>query len=889
MNPPTIPLVAPMRILAVSTLLIGLLPSLSTAAPPALTFERDVRGIFKAHCFECHGETDKLKGGLDLRLKRFLIAGGESGASIVVGKPGESLLIDRVATGEMPPGKDSKKLTPEQIAVLRKWIATGASTARPEPKTLGRGFQFTDDDREFWAFQPVRRPQPPTVRETGRIRNPVDLFIQSQLEAAGHGLAGSASRPTLLRRATFDLLGLPPTPAQQRRFLSDTAAGAWERLIDRLLASPHYGERWGRHWLDAAGYADSEGVTNTDPQRKWAWKFRDGVIAAHNADQPWNRFLVEQLAGDELVKPPYLNLTAEQIRLLTLTGFLRTAPDGTAGSNNVANRNQVIAETLKVVSTSILGLTVGCAQCHNHRYDPIPQVDYYRLRAIFEPALNVARWKKPGSRLISLYTDDNKSEAAKIESKAKKIDAERTAKQNVFIQQTFDKEVAKLPEAIRKKAREARKTAAKKRTPEQLALLKKYPSLNVSAGSLYLYDQKAANTLKAIAKRATDLRATKPEQTYIRVLTEDSGAVPVTKVFFRGDINQPREPVTPSDLSILAVTTTAPVELPANDKAITSTGRRLAWAKRLTNGKHPLVTRVIVNRSWMHHFGRGLAPTPGDLGTLGIRPTHPRLLDWLATEFLRQGWSLKQLHRLLMTSATYRQPTTGPAQLLAADPDNRLLGRMSLRRLDAESLRDAVLATSGSLVTTPNGPPVPVMADRVGQWVIGKENLNAGRPGSVIDMRGSEFRRSIWVEVRRSRPLGVLDSFDRPAMEPNCTERVSTTVSSQSLMMMNSDFVVAQSVRFARRLESEAGDQPADQIRLAWRLAYGQPPLKIDLEAAIAFLEQQTELFIAQAATADKKKGDAAAQKARRDQATGQALGVFCQALLASNRFLYID
>jgi len=878
-----------MRILAVSTLLIGLLPPPAPGAAPALTFERDVRSIFKAHCFECHGETDKLKGGLDLRLKRFLVAGGESGAAIVVGKPGESLLIDRVAAGEMPPEKDSKKLTPEQIAVLRKWIAAGAATARPEPKTLARGFQFSDDDREFWAFQPIGRPQLPRVRKTDRIRNPVDLFVQAQLEAAGYGLAGSASKPTLLRRATFDLLGLPPTPAQQRRFLADTAAGAWERLVDRLLGSPHYGERWGRHWLDAAGYADSEGVTNTDPQRKWAWQYRDWVIAAHNADRPWNRFLVEQLAGDELVKPPYQNLAAEQIRLLTATGFLRTAPDGTAGSNNAANRNQVVAETLKVVSTAILGLTVGCAQCHNHRYDPIPQVDYYRLRAIFEPALNVARWKRPGGRLISLYTEANKSEAAKIESEAKKIDTERTGKQNVFIQQTFDKEVAKLPEGIRNQAREARKTDAKKRTPAQLALLKKFPSLNVSAGSLYLYDQKAADTLKAIAKRATDLRTTKPEQTYIRVLTEDSGAVPVTKVFFRGDISQPREQVTPSDLSILAVTTTAPVDLPANDKAITSTGRRLAWAKRLTDGKHPLVTRVIVNRSWMHHFGRGLAPTPGDLGMLGIRPTHPRLLDWLATEFTRQGWSLKQLHRLMMTSATYRQPTTGPAQLLSADPDNRLLGRMSLRRLDAESLRDAVLATSGSLVNTSNGAPVPVMADRVGQWVIGKENLNAGRPGSVIDMQGGQYRRSVWVEVRRSRPLAVLDSFDRPAMEPNCTERVSTTVSSQSLLMMNSDFVVTQSVRFARRLETDAGDQRDGQIGLAWRLAYGHPPSEADVQAANAFLDQQTELFIARAGTADKKKGDAAARKARRDQAAGQALGVFCQALLASNRFLYID
>jgi len=878
-----------MRLLALSTVLLGLLPTLASAAAPALTFERDIRGIFKAHCFECHGETGELKGKLDLRLKRFLVAGGDSGAVIVAGKPEASLLIERVTAGEMPPGKNSKKLTPAQIDVLRRWITAGAPTARPEPQTLDRGFQFTELDLEFWSFQPIRRPPLPQVKQAAAIRNGLDHFVQARLEAAGRSLAPSAPKQTLLRRATFDLLGLPPTLAQQRRFQADTAPGAWARLIERLLGSPHYGERWGRHWLDAAGYADSEGVTNTDPQRKWAWRYRDWAIDAHNADVPWNRFLVEQLAGDELVKPPYKDLSPQQVRLLTATGYLRTAPDGTAGTNNAANRNQVIAETLNVVSTSILGLTVGCAQCHNHRYDPIPQVDYYRMRAIFEPALNVTRWKQPGSRVVSLYTDANKAEAARIETEAKKIDAERTSKQTVFIQSTFDKEVAKLPEPIRPKAREARKTDAKKRTPEQTELLKKYPSLNVSAGSLYLYDSKAADVLKKIAKRASELRATKPSQSFIRVLTEDSGAVPVTKIFFRGDINQPRDEVAPADLSILAVTTTAPVTLPKNDKAISSTGRRLAWARRLTDGKHPLVARVIVNRTWMHHFGRGLAPTPGDLGWLGIRPTHPELIDWLATEFTHRGWSLKQLHRLLMTSATYRQPATVPARLHAEDPDNRLLGRMPLRRLDAESLRDAVLATSGSLVPSRNGPPIPVMADRVGQWVIGKENLNAGRPGALIGMKGAQFRRSVWVEVRRSRPLAVLDSFDRPPMTPNCTERVSTTVSSQSLLMMNSDFIVTQSVRFARRLEAEAGEELDAQLRLAWQLAFGIRPAESTVRTAVRFVRQQTDLFIAQAVTADKKEGDAAAQVARRKQAAGQALGVFCQSLLASNLFLYID
>lgn len=850
---------------------------LAAAAPPALTFESHVRGIFKAHCFECHGEATELKGGLDLRLKRFLLAGGESGPSIVPGRPDQSRLIERVTTGEMPPGKSSTKLTPEQIALLRRWIRDGAATAGAEPKSLAHGFQFTSEDRAYWAFQPVRRPPLPKLQNDSRVRNGIDVFVQRRLEQAGKGLGAPASRQALLRRLGLDLLGLPPTPVEQAGFLADEAPDAWQRLIERLLANAHYGERWGRHWLDAAGYADSEGISNSDPERKWAWRYRDWVIDAHNADLPWDRFLVEQLAGDELVKPPYKDLPLPQIDLLIASGFLRNAPDGTGNANSSANRNRVVAETIKIVSTSILGLTVGCAQCHNHRYDPIPQADYYRLRAILEPALDVTQWKQPAKRLVSLYTDDDKTAAAKIEAEAKKIDAQRSKKQGQYIQQTFDKEVAKLPESLRKRARAARKTAEKKRTAAQKMLLKEHPSLNVSAGSLYLFDAKAAEDLKQIAKRATDLRATKPRETFVRVLAEVPGQVPVTKLFFRGDIAQPRQELQPSDLSILAVTTEHPVAIPANNDQLPSTGRRLSWARQLTSGSHPLVARVIVNRAWAHHFGRGLVPTVGDFGTLGLKPTHPRLLDWLADEFIRGGWRLKKLHRLILNSATYRQSSIGSSQQMAGDPDNNLLGRMPLRRLDAESLRDSVLAASGSLNLNRYGPPVPIMADRVGQWVIGKENLNAGRPGAVVDMKGEQFRRSIWIQVRRSRPLAVFDTFDRPAMEPNCTERVETTVSSQSLMMMNGDFIVSQSRQLARRLVSEVGEEVPAQVRHAWRLVFAAEATDEEISEATTFLAEQTKLLAAAATEKDKPR------------AAADALAVFCQALLSSNRFLYID
>ena len=863
-----------MRLSPLLILLVLVLPA--SAADRPLTFERHVRPILKAHCFDCHGEGSKLKAGLDLRLARLIKTGGESGAAIEPGRPAASLLIERVTAGEMPPG-ESKKLTAEQIAVLSRWIAAGARTIGPEPEKLATGFQFSDADRRFWAWQPVVRPPLPTLEDSSRVRNPIDLFVQARLAAAGHRPAADAARRTLLRRACLDLLGLPPTLDQLDRFQADRSPGAWQRLVDRLLASPHHGERWGRHWLDAAGYADSEGVSNTDPVRKWAWQYRDWVIDAHNADQAWDRFLVEQLAGDELVKPPYTNLPPERLRLLTATGYLRNAPDGTVGDDSAAARNQVMAETIKIVSTSLLGLTVGCAQCHNHRYDPIPQADYYRLRAILEPALNVAAWKKPAQRLVTLYTDADRAEAAKIEVEAKKIDAERSKKQEQYIQQTFDQEVAKLAEDLRQPARQARETPAAKRTDEQKTLLKTHPSLNVSAGSLYLYDPKAADKLKAIAKRAGDLRATKPAEMFVRVLAEVPGQVPTTRLFFRGDIGQPREELQPAGLSILAAATSRDAVIAKNDERQPSTGRRLAWARRLTDGRHPLVARVIVNRAWMHHFGRGLVSTPGDFGALGQLPSHPELLDWLAGEFVATGWSLKRLHRLILTSTTYRQSSLGSPELVVADPDNRLLGRMSFRRLDAEALRDSMLSVSGSLNTKRYGPPVPIMADRVGQWVIGKENLNAGRPGAAIAMNGEEFRRSIWVQVRRSRPLGVLDTFDRPAMQPNCTERVWTTVSSQSLMMMNSDLVVSQSERFAARLRARAGEDTAAQVRLAWQLAFVAEATDEETSEAVAFLDDQEKLFADAAAKDDKPK---AAQR---------ALAVFCQALLSSNRFLYVD
>ncbi|HCD02275.1 MAG TPA: hypothetical protein DER64_17305, partial [Planctomycetaceae bacterium] len=763
-------------------LAIGVVGGSIVSAAEPVTFEKHVRPILKTHCFLCHGESSVAKGKLDLRLRRWLVRGGESGAAIVAGQPDESYLLDRISLGEMPPGE--KRLTSEEIEVIRKWIAAGAVTARPEPETIEGGNYLSEEDRSFWSFQPVRRPAVPVVGNSHQLRTPIDAFLLKRLEERGLAMSDPATRAVLVRRVTFDLVGLPPTPEQVRRFVEDQEPGAWQRLVQRLMASPRYGERWGRHWLDAAGYADSEGYSDDDRIRPSAFRFRDYVIRSFNEDQPFDKFVVQQLAGDELVPPPGQTLSPEQIEALAATGFLRMAPDGTGSGGVVAvvARNEVVADTIRIVSTSLLGLTVGCARCHDHRYDPISQADYYRIRAIFEPALDPKSWRTPDGRKLSLYTDSDRAEKKRIEAEAVKVDQEKKKKTEFYITRTLEEELLLVPEGVRKPLQTAYRLASGKRSDEQKTLLKKYPSVaNISAGSLYLYDrrrdvragkldaerkqkekrflaetrkanpgvkvtaaslaklnpraaaeleadrktairlrsEKAAADLKTFAARAEEIRARIPNEGFLRALTEVPGKVPATFVFYRGDHQQPQQKVEPGELSV--VNLHVPVKLPVNDKAVPTTGRRLAYARHLVSGRHPLVARVIVNRIWMHHFGRGLVSSPGDFGVLGERPTHPGLLDWLADEFVRSGWQIKRLHRLILDSWAFRQSSSRTLELDRIDPDNLLVGRMSIRRLESEALRDAILAISGSMNSGMFGQPVSVMEDAVGQIVLGKE------------------------------------------------------------------------------------------------------------------------------------------------------------------------
>ncbi len=895
----------------VAVVVLFLIGRPASGAEP-VTFEQHVRPVLKAYCLDCHGAGEKMPGGLDLRLKRFAVAGGKSGPAVVPKEPGKSLLLERMKSGEMPPGE--KKVPPELIAVIEKWIAAGAPTLRDEPATLPPGLGITADERAYWFYQPLRRPVVPEIRNPkSAIRNPIDAFVLAKLRERGLDLNPEADRATLIRRATFDLTGLPPAPAEIDAFVKDAAPDAYDKLLDRLLASPAYGERWGRHWLDAAGYADSDGDGNTDTVRPFAWRYRDYVIRALNADKPLDRFVIEQLAGDELLARPWTNLKPEQIDLLAATGFLRTAPDGTA--SGATDAEQVMIDTLKIVTSSLLGTSVGCAQCHDHRYDPIPQRDYYQLRAVFEPALDPGKWRRSGERLVSLYTDADRAKAAAIEAEAAKMQAEFNQKQATAVRAAFEKELEKFPVDERVALQIAFGTAEAQRTEEQKRLVASNPKLNLTPGVLYQYNAKAADELKAMQEKISAKRAERPAEGFVAVMAEVPGRVPVTKLFHRGDARQPKGPdLAPADLTIAAPEGKR-FEVAAPGAGTPTTGRRLAWAKHLTDGTHPLFGRVMANRIWLNHFGRGIVDTPGEFGKLGQLPTHPELLDWLACEladpspqppppgregekeggrtgkderaplsslsppsFLGTGagglgsseaWSLKRLHKLIMTSATYRQSSKRDPAKDAADRGNALYGRFPVRRLEAEAVRDRILVTAGRLDLAPFGPPVAVVEDATGQIITPDD-----KP-----------RRSVYLQVRRSKPIAFLSAFDAATIDPNCDRRNATTTAPQALMLLNSEFVRKQAGHFAARVNHEAAteflrgwwngtapDPVALRVTAAWRLAYLRPPTADELRFATTFLKNQALVLRANVPHPDFA-----------------ALTNLCQQLLASNEFLYVD
>jgi hypothetical protein len=867
-----------------------LLPVASRSAEeksPANTpiFEKDIMPILQAKCLRCHG-AEQQKADLDLRTKTTLLKGGESGTAISPGSAERSTLWVKVAADKMPPGMN--KLTEAEKELIRTWLETGArdnGTAVVAEANTDR--QITDAERQFWAFQKPIRSAIPAVQHTERVRNPIDAFILAALEKTGLTLSPEADRLVLLRRAYLDLIGLPPSPRAIEEYQADTADDAYERLIDRLLASHHFGERWARHWLDVAGYADSEGILDADYVRTAAWRYRDYVIRALNQDKPYDRFLKEQLAGDELVDYWTAYRTQQELRpevleAIIATGYIRCASD-TSRPDFVNIKNapgyyyQTLDDTVKIVASSLLGLTVQCAKCHSHKYDPIPQSDYYRIQAIFMSGYRPYQWVPQVERRRQEATEVQEKEAnehnAKIDAAIAPLRKQLTDFQQQYSERLFQERLAQLPEVIREDVRTALYAEAAKRTEVQKYLAEKFQKdlrpeprvLDRTLEAKYPEYKSKRQPLEAAIRVEDAKRRTFAE---IRAFYDLPGEAK-THLLRRGDYLNPGPEVQPGVLSVVAATQPFTWTPPPKDSP--SSGRRRAFAEWLTQPDHPLTARVLVNRLWLHHFGEGLVATADNFGHAGAPPSHPQLLDWLATEFVARGWSLKALHRLILTSSTYRQTSmfdpVAQATAKQVDPENRLLWRQRLRRLEAEVLRDAILSVSGTLNRQMFGPPVPMQRQPNGEVT------------TPADASG--LRRSIYLQIRRSQPLTLLQVFDQPVMETNCTHRATSTVSSQALTLLNSDFLMRQAEAFAMRVLRENPSAPA---AYALQLALARRATETERLLFANFLETQALRYV-QA----RIGGPAPTTSALQGEARQRELADLCQMLLSSNEFAYVD
>lgn len=847
------------------------------SAETPIYYETEIRPILKANCFHCHGEEEHPQGGLDLRLVRLMRVGGESGPSLVDRDPSASVLWQRIESDEMPEGP--KKLSASQKAIIRRWIEQGAMTRHEEP-TDPEAARFTREELSHWAFQPIQKPAVPESDE-----HPVDAFLLDALHRWGvEDFSPTADRRTLIRRLTLNLHGLPPTPDEVQDFLQDASDDAYERVVDRLLASPRYGERWGRHWLDVAGYAETNGNSGTDRARPFAWKYRDYVIDSLNRDKPYDQFLREQIAGDELAPRPWNLTDPRTIELLTATGFLRMAPDVTEELDTRTDRNQAIADVIKVVSSAAMGLTLGCAQCHDHRYDPIPQADYYRFRAVFDPAFNLDQWKKPGERLIDATSPADNARAEEIEAEAMRLDEALARERRDHATGIYNRLKDGLPDDERDAVIAAVHAPDDKLTEEQKELRIKYPmvkTIEFVDGFLEEYDRpqwtKFEDRKKAIAK----LRDTKPQRNMLMIPAENADVAVETRLFFRGDPDQPKQAVTPGDLIAVSQRRESSDLQPAPGIE-GSTGRRLALAERLTDGQHPLTARVIVNRVWLLHFGQGLVNTPGEFGINGERPSHPELLDWLASTFMEEGWSLKRLHKQLLMTRAYRQTSLRRPNVEQFDVDNRLLSRMNVRRLEAEAVRDSLLAVAGLLNPQMYGPSVPVTEDDLGRGVFGSREVR-GFSAIVPVAKDQQLRRSLYAEGVRGSPLTMLATFDMPVMQPNCDLRRNSTAPPQSLLFLNDEEVVHLADQLTERLWAER-ENDSERIDRAFELLYSAIPSDDERAIMLSFLTGQTEYF----RTHGSEEWLKSVEQWPHAPAM-RAMAALCQTLMSANRFLYVD
>jgi cytochrome c553 len=780
------------------------------------SLEQNARALLEAKCFACHG--DVRTSGLDMRQPETLLKGGSRGPAVVPGRAEESLLyraVRRDGELQMPPGRES--LTGSEVALLRDWINAGARwDTTAESRTAATP--------SWWSFKKPVRPAVPHFKGTERARNPIDAFILARLEENNLHPAPPAGRRTLIRRAFFDLHGLPPTPQQVEEFVSDKSPDAYEKLIDRLLESPRYGERWGRYWLDLVRYADTSGF-ETDHFYVNAWRYRDYVIESFNNDKAYDIFIKEQIAADEIwstnmdlegtLRLPEEKEINVRRRIGTSLFTLGAFPiEYTYYGDQY--RAEWAADAVDTVGAAFLGLTVACARCHDHKFDPISQREYYRMTALFYgsverelplvslfdiqtntrnfPLLNQARILKQMARRGG-GTRENDEGDEKEKAAAAEQDKDNTTKDS------------------------PRARAAKENTGDDVNR-----GASTHAGS---QDSERAAMLQKVGEAY--LRA--PERYPTANVLGHEEVIPQAHILIKGEFKNKGEKVEPGVLS--ALNPPPPINEPKDVLFVPR--RRKALALWLTSPEQPLVSRVMVNRIWQGHFGQGLVRTPNDFGRQGDPPTHPELLEWLAVEFMERGWSMKQMHRLILLSNTYQQSSVADGENLEKDPDNHFLGRMNRRRLDADAIRDSILAVAGVLNLKMGGvgviPPLTreeILAARMPQ-------LWPANPDPA-----EHRRRSIYLQMKRSFTLPMLQIFDAPDTSASCPRRETSTVAPQALALMNSEFSSEQARHFADYVREQAGDAPPDDVEAAWKIAFGRPPTLEERQTALDYLQRNS-------------------------------------------------
>jgi mono/diheme cytochrome c family protein len=791
----------------------------SATPEQARFFEASVRPILQAHCVPCHGG-GKLKSGLDLTSRRGLLKGGDRGPAVSLDDPEESLLLQAVNYQdlEMPP---KGKLARAQVEALTRWVKMGAPWPASAATATGHGPPPVDDRaRRFWSFRPVARPSVPEVKGRDWVRTPIDAFLLAKLEAAGLPPAPPCSKTSLLRRASYDLTGLPPSPEQVDAFLADDAPDAYEKVVDRLLSSPHYGERWGRHWLDLVRYAETDGYEYDAPKPN-AWRYRDYVIRSLNQDKPYDRFVAEQLAGDELEPATDDGLIA--------TGYYRLGPWDTGAADPLQATYDELDDVVATTGQVFLGLTVNCARCHDHKIDPFPTADYYRLLAFFH---GIRRYN-PRNSLRPIAPPEGAGAIADVERKLASLGEQAKA----------------IEDALRPHL-EGGERDDFEQPHNRPDILRKHVPQHVSREDYARY--------RSLVRERASLERSRPQALCVGEVGPEP---PETYILLRGNPRSKGARVEPAFPTVLS---SAPPRLPTPDPGAKSSGRRRALADWIASPDNPLTARVMANRILQHHFGRGLVRTPSDFGYRGTPPTHPELLDWLAGEFVARGWSLKALHRLIVTSAAYRMSSRPDPSAMAKDPENDLFWRFDLRRLEAEEVRDSVLAVSGDLNRAELGGPSVYPA-------IPREVLSGqSRPGSGWGQSPPEeqARRSVYVHIKRSLSVPLLAAFDPADVDSSCPVRFTTTQPTQALGLLNGEFLNQQAAAFAADARRAAGDDPAAQVRLVLRRVTQRSPTPAEVARGVDFM----------ARLRDAHRLDAA-----------ESLRGLCLLALNLDEFLYLD